>query len=446
MIRSRLWSVFLAACLCGGAALAQTNGAKTNAPATLQEQINELQKKVDKLNTQVGGFQQQQHVDPINVMYPYWDGGLVLSTTNEAMKLRVGGVIFLDTAYFTADDGLREAMDAQGKTINSGAEFRSARVAFQGKVYRRISYKLDYDFASKSYSLKDAYVGVAGVPVAGELIFGHVARAFGFSGVPSSKNTVFMEVPVAASFQPGRQTGIASENTVLGNRLYYGAQVYMYSDAVGKSVDKDANVNARLCGLPIYNRDGEQLLHLGATYGYRAATDKLNFYGQPAHLGPKLADTGDIKADGANTIVGEIGYAFGPFGIESEYSRVFVDQKYDDPNVEFDSFYVLATYYLTGESRAKQYSHAVAGFDKGLKPLKRFSPTNGTWGAWQVALMYDMLNLSDENIQGGKLYDAVAGINWYWNSSLRWMFNYVYSDLRDAGKMSTFEGRLSFFF
>jgi phosphate-selective porin OprO/OprP len=37
-----------------------------------------------------------------------------------------------------------------------------------------------------------------------------------------------------------------------------------------------------------------------------------------------------------------------------------------------------------------------------------------------------MLDLNDDDVQGGRLQDLTAGVNWFINRYTRWEFNYIH--------------------
>jgi phosphate-selective porin OprO/OprP len=51
----------------------------------------------------------------------------------------------------------------------------------------------------------------------------------------------------------------------------------------------------------------------------------------------------------------------------------------------------------------------------------------GGLGAWELAAGYDYINLNSGVIQGGRASTAKVGINWYPNSHVRLMANYVHA-------------------
>lgn len=53
------------------------------------------------------------------------------------------------------------------------------------------------------------------------------------------------------------------------------------------------------------------------------------------------------------------------------------------------------------------------------------------WGAWQVALRYDYIDLNSQEIFGGQDQAVTLGVNWYWTPYARMQFNYIAGELQD---------------
>ena len=92
-------------------------------------------------------------------------------------------------------------------------------------------------------------------------------------------------------------------------------------------------------------------------------------------------------------------------------------------------WYAQASYLLTGEHRPYKKS---SGTFSGIKPKDNYGA--GGWGAWELAVRYDSLDLDDGDVKGGELEDTAVGINWYLNPAIRLTANYVYSDLDNSGE------------
>jgi phosphate-selective porin OprO and OprP len=215
---------------------------------------------------------------------------------------------------------------------------------------------------------------------------------------------------------------------------------YMQQDnSSGTSFQDYNNVNiaARVTGLPWYEDDGCQLLHLGFGFRHLFRSDTLKpdnatleFLSKPEwDLGQNTVDTKLIPAQGANMINPEAAVVYGPFSVQGEYFRSFVDKAVDTKtmavsNPEFDGYYVFASYFLTGEHR--NYNRNGGVFDR-PKLCNNFDPSKGTWGAWELSGRYSNIDLNDRLITGGRESDWTGGLVWYLNPNVRWLFDYVHA-------------------
>jgi len=73
--------------------------------------------------------------------------------------------------------------------VPDGTELRRARLSVSGTIYNYILFKSEYDFAgagekaqdgkaTKEVAIKDAYIGVSGIPVIGTVQIGHQKEPF----------------------------------------------------------------------------------------------------------------------------------------------------------------------------------------------------------------------------------------------------------------------------
>jgi phosphate-selective porin OprO and OprP len=102
---------------------------------------------------------------------------------------------------------------------------------------------------------------------------------------------------------------------------------------------------------------------------------------------------------------------------------------------------------MTGESH--RYNVANGSF-AGPRPFVPFT-MNGGRGAWELALRYSHTDLNDneglagaaasaESVRGGVQNIWTFGVNWYLNSQVRLLFNYLHIDvdrLNPAGPGNT---------
>ena len=80
-----------------------------------------------------------------------WDNGIVLQSADKSFKVRIGGRLQNDWAWFSQTD----ENEAYFGDIQNGTEFRRARLAVSGAIYNYIVFKAEYDFAGAGEKAQD---------------------------------------------------------------------------------------------------------------------------------------------------------------------------------------------------------------------------------------------------------------------------------------------------
>ena len=129
-----------------------------------------------------------------------------------------------------------------------------------------------------------------------------------------------------------------------------------------------------------------------------------------------------------------------------EVKEAFSDEYSDTCDIEMDGFYVQAAYTLTGETR---------GYKAGSGAFAAIKPKN-EGGAWEVVARYED---AEVEIPGrslsADLERMVLGVNWYVNKNVKFMLNYVDSEIdgcsgapkeytSDGGETTVQDGTYSF--
>ena len=352
----------------------------------------------------------------------YWRSGLRADSANRDFRLNFGLQMQNDWATFFGAEGLE---NQTGSSFNGGTEFRRARVHMAGSLYQRVDFKTQYDLADGVASFKDVYVGL-NTPALGTVRVGHQKHPFGLEALTSSRFTTFMERSLASVLYPGRDTGMRFDRRFLDQRLTFGAGIFKDSDSFGNSQASNFSFASRLTGLPWIRQQGNGLLHLGVSYSRRShAANQVRFAQRPeSHLAPRLVDTGLFHANRTHVLGLEGSWVNGPFSIQGEFFRAFVDSNQRDPR--FASFYVEGSFFLTGESRG--YSKSKGAFDR-FFPARNLRAGERGAGAWELSGRFSRLDLRDGPVDGGQLQNFTVGLNWYLNPYTKMMLNYVRSDV-----------------
>ncbi|PID68504.1 MAG: hypothetical protein CR989_05040 [Flavobacteriales bacterium] len=368
-----------------------------------------------------------------------WDNGFKLESTDKNFKLNFGGRLMIDHAAFWQNNDL-ESIYRDLKT-EKGTEIRRARMFFSGTVYNNMEYKLQVDFAGGEVEIKDAYIGIKNIFGSGTLRIGNLKEPIFLSGLTSSKYFTFMEPSFDLGFAPSRNSGVLAMADFMDK--LFSAQLGLFRNASNGN-DIFANdgyaITGRISGLAVKNDDKSNLLHLGASYSYRKpSTEKYRISARPeAHLSSvKYLDTGPVEnVENINLFNAEMALVANAFYVQGEFTQGIVN---NGTKYNFTSYYGQASYFITGEH--VNYKDSYSGFGR-VKPKNNFIGSGGGAGAWELALRYSYANLNNKDILGGKEQNVSLGVNWYLNPVSRVMFNYVYGDIIEKGKVNILQMRI----
>ena len=351
-----------------------------------------------------------------------WKNGLIVESPDKRFSIKINGRLFNDWAFFSEDSDLEEMF---GNT-QDGTEFRAAWLHVSGTLYDNVIYKVGFDAASSENALKDAFIGVRKLPVVGTVKVGHFKEPFGLEQLTANKFVTFMERALTNPFTPSRNTGAMASNTFLDNRATWAVGVFRDTGKHGEGAgDGKYAVTGRLTGLPVYEDKGRKLVHVGAAYSHRNP-DSVQYKERPeAHMANTYVNTGVVEVDDSLDQFGaELAAVYGPLSVQGEYMHARAET---NSHSDFSAYYVMASYFLTGEHRP--YKTSSASFSR-VKPNKNFSlGENGGFGAWELACRYSHIDLDDGAISGGEQDDVTVGLNWYLNPNMRVMWNYVHADV-----------------
>ena len=379
-------------------------------------------------------------LDSLSVPLPR---GVQFETVDKRFTLKLGGRAMADLGWMREDTGIRKASG----DLDDHVELRRLRFYAAGRLLDRLDYKLEGEFAGSGQTLKDAYLGLREVIPLGYVKVGHFKEPFGLEELTSSNHTTFMERALPANaFSPSRNAGMQLSSHHLDERLTWAVGVFReVDDDIRRAPGSGYGLTTRLTGLPWYEDDGAELLHLGLAMSYRGDRTTLRsarFKSRPAlHLAPTLVDTGNLTVDDAILIGAEAALVSGPFSIQGECTRAHTDGAGPTADDDFWGAYMEASYFLTGEHRTYERTSGTWGR---VKPKANVS--GGGLGAWQVAARYDCVDLNHGGTRGGKLGQWTLGLNWHLNPNARVMLNYARAHLHHVGRADLFGVRLQLSF
>jgi phosphate-selective porin OprO/OprP len=418
-----------------------------------------------------------EHInDPAEGKLQINDKGIKFESKDGNFEMGINGRIQVDS--MTNVSGSSSVANATGaNTTNQladGAGIRRARIGIEGSYYKDFLYKFEYDFArgngSVASSLTDSYIAWNGYkPLS--IKVGQFKEPFSLEEATSNRYLTFIERNMAVN------TFSDNDNAYkVGLGLSYAqprwtAALALQTESVGSggassstssintmgntnrhngSGDTGWGVTGRVTALPWFE-DNTKFLHVGLS-GSERQIDNNYLAGACGGASPQpsclasggisfganidtnvdrtfILNTGNLsnsagtrKAQRIARFGGETALVYGPFSAQAEYIQANVSGRgYNDEML--NGYYGYASYFLTGESRA--YKASTGAWDR-IKPKQNFN-THGGLGAWEVAAGYDYLNLIDGNINGGRATTGKVGLNWYPNSHIRLMANFIHA-------------------
>lgn len=397
---------------------------------SLSNRVAELEQKLEKLESKDG-----------QELHGYWKNGFMLEDRDKSFRLMLGGRTQLDTAFFSADEELETASG----DFDDGVKFRRVRLYMRGSMYDKVEFTTEYEFTGGG-SFQSVYLGLKEVPVIGNIRVGHLLEPMGLEEIASNNHITFMERGTTTSINPVFNTGVMAFDEFAGQRMTWALGLFKETGSFGDSVSNETwATTARLTGLPYETDDGRKYLHLGASASWRNVDEEpYRIRSRPqSSIAPNVADTKSIAADSVDLYALEALLTLDSFSLQSEWITSAVDRRPDGEtpaadDVEFESYYVMASYFLTGEYRPYVKNSGIAGR---VIPEQNAAGDNWGAGAWEICARYDFIDLNDADIRGGEMETYTFGLNWYLTPHTRIMWNYVAADVKDTGQVDIFEMR-----
>ena len=147
----------------------------------------------------------------------FWKDGIRMESGDGHFKIAMSGRLMFDINSSNADDGIDTANNEDLDQASIG--FRRARIYFAGTVYKRVGFKVQFDFASGDLGLRDVFVSLKKMGP-GDLVFGHMKQPFSLSEMTSSRYITFTERSASTqAFAPSYDSGIAWFGNLMDDKM-----------------------------------------------------------------------------------------------------------------------------------------------------------------------------------------------------------------------------------
>ncbi|QDT66191.1 OprO/OprP family phosphate-selective porin [Calycomorphotria hydatis] len=340
---------------------------------------------------------------------------------------------------------------------------RRLRLEMKGDILESGYWRFQIDFNNPTLpEIKDVFVGFKGLPMNQRLQIGNQKRPLGLDHLNSSRYNVFLERPlvVEAFNEDARRPGIAFYGNTCDESLGW-----TYGGFLMENVSRDGryrgdsyqgSLNGRLFSSPWYEHDGRDYYHcaISGMLAYpdgnaSALTTNFNegrFRTRPeGRSESRWFNTGRVAGARSYSVLGlESMYNVGPLQVTGEYEASWWDRSGGavQPDLFFHGGYVFVAYNLTGEHIPYSRKSGTIGR---LIPHENFflfdnccGRKSTGWGAWQVGLRYDYIDLTDGDITGGSGHSGTLAVNWFFTAYSKLQFNLVYGTIDNRGPIGGF--------
>ncbi|MCC6947105.1 MAG: porin [Bradyrhizobiaceae bacterium] len=246
----------------------------------------------------------------------------------------------------------------------------------------------------------------------------------------SSNNITFMERAAPQQVAVSLGGGTRSAFGVTTNDKQWWAGAFLTGPVIGNGATalatRQAAVTGRVVFLPVLTDNASLLIGGSAQYLFDAPQGGLNLRDRIELRidGARVLGTGTLPIEKATVLSAEVAGTLGSFHFQGEYFDFDVERTIGS-DLGFSGGYIQAGYILTGEKRSYSSSSGAYG---GVTPKNPFDWKKGGWGAWEIAARYSMIDLDDPagGVFGGRQENITAGLNWYVNRNIRFLFNYIH--------------------
>lgn len=334
-------------------------------------------------------------------------------TVKSLWDFRMAGRLQLDRGYFYNDNGTE---------FDHGDNVRRARLGFRARYGDRWTFSHTYDFA------RDGLEGIRDTVLQyrdGEgmrYTIGHFKEPFSMERLTSVRDLTFMERSLASTLAPPRAKGVEIHHHDSRGT----AAIGMFTGGFEESVlNTRYGISARKTFAP-RSTDGD-ILHFGGSVAYRKtdSSNEVRFRQrlETRNSDVRLVDTGSFLAGDFSYFGAEVGYAKGPFAVQSEVIYALVRNARasatdSGQTVDFNGWHIDFSWILTGEN---QPYHLEKGTFGRVKPNNGVGNGQGGFGAVRAAVRWSGLDLRNEFVQGGTQQNLGASVTWYVNDHVTLM-------------------------
>jgi phosphate-selective porin OprO and OprP len=439
-----------------GLLLAIPASAQDNAAANSTDpEIDALKKEIQALEQKVELLQQEQAMQKNaaqkseSAEVSEWNQTNVTFVARNVPRISLGADGF---KFISADTNfsmnIRGYMQLDSRTFfdsgyspgNDGFILRRVHPTISGTVFRDFDYQFMAEFGGSSPSIYDAYLNYHPLPEL-QLEAGRFKTPFGLEWLQSAANLSFNERSLATDLVPLRDLGVELHGDLLDGRVNYAAGIFNSVADGANAANSDFDNNMEFIGrvfLEPFKKSKITALQgigfgLAGSYGSQFTASALTSGYKTDGQENFFAYTNGVTGNGAHWRISPQGFYYcGPLSLSGEY--VLSDQQVAKGTASADlqntAWEISGGWVLTGESASYN----------GVTPRHPFSLSEGGWGAWQLVMRYEELDVDAAAFPvfanpatSASAADAWSvGLNWWLNKNVRVMTSFSRTTFTDG--------------
>ncbi len=320
--------------------------------------------------------------------------------------------------------GVNVPAAADNAGLGFASEVRRVQLGVDGTMPGGFTYRVEADFADNDVAVLDAYLRYRRGNW--QVTAGHQKY---FAGLDEMTGDIFTSFTERAAFTQAfgfeRRLGLAAEYA-RGPIL---VQAGLFSDdisALTNAANNGWSVDGRIVYAP---QMGDTQLHFGLSAHARDFNDGsavARYRVRPfTHVTDvRLVDTGNFTANGERNWGAEFALVHGRFHFAAEGAWMRARRPLVSDPV-FGGYYIEAGLFLTDDKR----NYRRGAFDR-VTPSRGVG--NGGMGAVELNLRYDMIDLNDAGIIGGRQQSYGAAVTWVLTPYIRLLASYARLSIDDS--------------
>ncbi len=417
------------------------------ANAALRDEVVRLRAEVEAIRAEMRSLRAEASPVPSAPIVAAQTPAAALSPASNANAVQIswkgapefkseGGWSFKPRGRLQVDGGYLSAPASRAGSQADGRGFtsrvRRAYLGVQGTIPGGFSYRADVDLAGNSVTWTDLYLAYGEGPLSVT-----VGQHHPFTSLEQIQSDLFLSFNERAAFIGAfnleRRVGISAGYKAGDVTINAG----IFTDDVA-SLTNDGNKSVSFDGRVVWApKFGATQLHLAGSAHYRKLGDTQAALGTRYRQRPYIAttdirfvDTGQMTVNRETHYGAEFALNHKRIHLVGEAAWLHAD-RLGGADPTFFGGYAEAGFFLTNDTRT--YKNGT--FDR-IVPTRPLG--DGGFGALELNLRYDRLDLTDAGITGGSQNGFGAGLVWIPTSYVRFMLNYMHLSYDIPGAASKF--------